>query len=340
MTDKITYSAKGDVDATATITGIKSSTKINSDGSITGIYAHSYALEDDDMDSDDFYVTVKDVSLFDSNQISVVGSGFKFNFQGKYRWSKGNLVVEEYSDYAGKTIVGAANDDSISIYCVENAAIDAGAGDDYINVNQSLNTLIKYSSGDGKDRIIGFDSDDTLQIAGSYSTTKSSDGKDLIVNVGTGSITLKNTSTANIVQDNTNQITWTVKNTTATGKIDGVVVATITGVKKNAPASALSDNGSVITIAESALTANARNVVKLTKGNYTLAIADDIKSVTTPAGFYIDGTTATYKSVDITTGYSVATNGLSVSYVAKATVGKTLTTITGLKSGQLQVISV
>ena len=64
----------------------------------------------------DYYITVKDVSLFDSNQISVVGSDFKFNFQGKYKWvqegnkgsrTKTQLVVEEYSDYAGKTIVGA-----------------------------------------------------------------------------------------------------------------------------------------------------------------------------------------------------------------------------------------
>ena len=209
---------------------------------------------------------------------------------------------------------------------VTDNTISGGKGNDTIHIGGKSN-VIQYASGDGDDTIFGYTKDNTLQIAGSYSTTKS--GNDLIVKVGTGSITLKDVSKANI-ETVAGHIVWTVSGTTATGKIDGKVVATVTGLKKGATADSLSDSGSVISISQDAL---GTATVKLTKGDYTLALANDVEeSVKTPAHWNIDGTTAAYRSLDITKGYAVAANGKSISYVSKATVGTDLTTLEGLSS--------
>ncbi|MBQ9442544.1 MAG: hypothetical protein IJU55_06000, partial [Selenomonadaceae bacterium] len=189
--------------------------------------------------------------------------------------------------------------------------ISAGAGNDTIHIGGE-NNVIQYASGDGNDTIFGYTSKNTLQIAGSYSTQKS--GSDLIVKVGSGNITLKDVSKANI-ETVAGHIVWTASGTTATGKIDGKVVATITGLKKGFKADSISDSGSVISISQDALGTAA---VKLTKGDYTLALANDVEeSVKTLAHWNVDGSGATYRSLDITKGYTVATNGKSITYVSK-----------------------
>ena len=67
--------------------------------------------------------------------------------------------------------------------------IKAGAGDDQISLKASGNSIY-YSANGGNDTIYGFNESDTLHISGGkYSTQKS--GDDIIVNVGTGSILLK-----------------------------------------------------------------------------------------------------------------------------------------------------
>ncbi len=79
-----------------------------------------------------------------------------------------------------------------------NVSISGGIGDDHIAFDVfSSPTVIQYSNGDGNDTISGFydtisgaKSDSTLQIFGEYSTTTS--GDDMIVNVGEGSILLRN----------------------------------------------------------------------------------------------------------------------------------------------------
>ena len=111
---------------------------------------------------------------------------------------------------ASSTITGGAGDDSIENYDGHYASIDAGAGDDYIYndandvtinggegddeinlISNAQNNIIRYTAGD--DTIYGFNGDDTLQIgdgSGTYSTIES--GNSIIVNVGSGSINLKN----------------------------------------------------------------------------------------------------------------------------------------------------
>lgn len=77
------------------------------------------------------------------------------------------------------------------------------------------------------------------------------------------------------------EIIWTFKNVgttrTATGKIDGKVVATITNLKKGTTASDLTVDGDVITVSKNALATTAVNLNRvMLKGNYTLALADDV----------------------------------------------------------------
>ena len=86
----------------------------------------------------------------------------------------------------------SAGDGNDSIYdCGDkDNIINAGLGDDYISVKSGKNYLFQYVNGDGKDTIYGYDSTDTIQIAGSSYSTKNSGTKDILVNVSTGSMLL------------------------------------------------------------------------------------------------------------------------------------------------------
>ena len=99
------------------------------------------------------------------------------------------------------SIVGGAGNDTIRNNSAQNLTIEGGKGDDSI-LNVGNNALIKYTSGDGNDIINGFKSDSTLSIAGGIASTAKR-GRDLIVTVGGGKITLAgagNLSTVNIVE--------------------------------------------------------------------------------------------------------------------------------------------
>ncbi len=93
------------------------------------------------------------------------------------------------------TIDGGAGNDTI-FYNSDGSTLNGGADNDIIDLaSYAKNNLIKYTAGDGNDTIYGFNGDDTLQIGngtGTYSTTKS--GNDLIVKVGDGSITFKDSA--------------------------------------------------------------------------------------------------------------------------------------------------
>ena len=71
-----------------------------------------------------------------------------------------------------------------------NVTIIGGTGNDSIS-NSGENVLYQYATGDGKDTIIGFGENDTLQITKGTIKNSLVSGNDLILTVGTGSITLK-----------------------------------------------------------------------------------------------------------------------------------------------------
>ena len=96
------------------------------------------------------------------------------------------------------TINTGAGNDSILNYSYY-ATIDTGAGNDLISLNAySEDNVIEYKSGDGNDKIIGFNEDDTLSISGgSYS--KETIDNDIILTVGDGKITLEGATSLSAV---------------------------------------------------------------------------------------------------------------------------------------------
>lgn len=233
---------------------------------------------------------------------------------------------------------GAGNDYIYNDMFGFNVTITGGAGDDKISLHpDSAYKVINYTAGDGDDVIYNLTSYDTLRInADSYDIVE--DGDDIIIKVGYGSMRLVNVENPKIKLLKTpkaeNVISWTISGTTATGKYGGKVIATITGLKSGTKASALSDKNGVITIAKSAL--SEKNTVKLTKGDFKLALSDDVtKATVTEAGWTISGTSAVYKTENSTLGYYVSTDGKTITY-KKAATSKILTTVTGLNSGVTQ----
>ena len=85
---------------------------------------------------------------------------------------------------------GGKGNDWINVHRADNT-ISGGKGNDSISLSSyAKNSLVQYATGDGKDIVLGFDSDDTLQITkGKYSVKTK--GDDVVVSVGKGSITLK-----------------------------------------------------------------------------------------------------------------------------------------------------
>lgn len=113
---------------------------------------------------------------------------------------KGDDSITHEGDYG--SIDGGEGNDYISAWGnTQNVTINGGAGADTVSLTSSVSADIEYASGDGNDIVYGFDENDTLKISGSYSTTSS--GKNVIVNVGSGKITLDGAvgKSLNIVSD-------------------------------------------------------------------------------------------------------------------------------------------
>ncbi len=112
----------------------------------------------------------------------------------------GNDTIRNYSaNYV--TIRGGAGNDSIvsgyTSYLGRYVTISGGTGNDLISLRSSGNNeLIEYTSGDGVDTVYGFESRDTLKIGNGTTDTysKATVGNDVVISVGSGSITLKNAS--------------------------------------------------------------------------------------------------------------------------------------------------
>lgn len=100
----------------------------------------------------------------------------------------GNDTVNSF-DYGNMILAGSGND-YVSV-SGSYTTVEGGAGNDKISLSSTAyGNVIEYASGDGKDTVIGFNDDDTLHITkGNYSTVLS--GNDVIVKVGSGSVTLK-----------------------------------------------------------------------------------------------------------------------------------------------------
>ena len=193
---------------------------------------------------------------------SIYGGGNKVSISG----GTGNDSIHSYGDKV--KIAGDAGNDSIYLYANAtnhtvnsgdgndsiysggtNVSVNAGAGNDYIEnygSNSTINggrgndsvtsystdgVLYKYSNGDGKDTITGFNAADTLSIADVFFSTKAS-GSDLLVKVGKGSVLLKDAKklTSNVVLSVTDSskspltISSTVKNIDASKRTKAIQI--------------------------------------------------------------------------------------------------------------------
>ena len=120
--------------------------------------------------------------------------------------------------YAQSTIEGGEGDDSIS--GSHSNTIIGGAGDDTISLREGAmgsGNIIRYKNGDGNDVVLNYhyvnsNSKDTIHIidGSDYSTVENNN--DIIIKVGTGSITLKNAKGKTLNIDNTPIVDGIIRN--------------------------------------------------------------------------------------------------------------------------------
>ena len=126
-----------------------------------------------------------------SNSVLDGGAGNDLIHNGYYYYKPRNRYYEYTEGDWQKDSLGTAR-----------VTISGGTGDDTIYSRGNGYNIFQYSTGDGADIIYGFQNNDTLKISGSYTTQKS--GSDVIVSVGSGSITLKDYSGAVNIQSVSN----------------------------------------------------------------------------------------------------------------------------------------
>ena len=269
-------------------------------------------------------------------------NGFYFN-SGRY-FANTYVSYGWYNGGDSVSMSGGAGDDYIYNNNGKNITINGGDGADTIETNDdtsnvtitpgkgndslSLNGdkhLIKYASGDGTDVIYGFDENDTLQIAGSYSSEKS--GSDIFLTVGNDEILLIDAANLEKVNIKTSQSStsnsFNLSGTTATYGTKSKTLFTLSGIKSTG---GISVKNKVVTIPASALN---KKKVTLTGTGYTLKLGSDVTKTTSKKAWSLSGTTATYNQT-ATEGYKLAGDAQSISYTKKGTTS--LATITGVKS--------
>ena len=254
----------------------------------------------------------------EGNYVVIVGSSGKDTIRTYYAdystinaGNDNDKILDDGSAYL--SINGGSGADLISLKSVEGFiyrhTIKGGTGNDTIYSNSLASdseggSIYQYSSGDGKDKIIGFTAYDTLQIGGgngSYSSQTS--GSNVIVTVGEGKISLMGAaslgSALNIDGVKTEENSWRFDSTTGTATY-GTTSNTLFKIKGVKSLEGLSLSEKVVTVSEASV--NAKNIT-LTGTGYTLA--SNAKSIT-----YSKATTpstlATVKGAVSKTGLSVS----------------------------------
>ena len=312
-----------------------------------------------------------DIAKFDS-ATGLTNSTFSFGL--------GNDVISIIGGLGEGNVInaGAGNDTVIvSDAAVADSTINMGVGNDVVSIvsgsNQGRNFHFDYSN--GNDTIYGFTANDHLVIAGDFTVDslasvkigkKATDTVNAtVINVGTAAGAAGKITLVDYVTDTTTyssqisrgegsepQITWTVNEGTATGKVDGKQVAKITGLtvaskvidssltgkdktaamaKVNATiVDALSDNGDTIIVSDTALVSTQTTVVKLTtSAGYKLSLGSDVTvSTVTSAELTVANGEANFGTTTTNAGFVLSGDGLSVTYTG--TVNSQGPKITGL----------
>ncbi len=101
--------------------------------------------------------------------------------------SSANTLTNNSDDYQINALAG---NDKIT-NSGDNVTIVGGRGNDTIK-NSGDSVVYQYASGDGRDTIYGFGENDTLNITSGSVKNTLTRGDDLVVNIGSGSVVLKN----------------------------------------------------------------------------------------------------------------------------------------------------
>ena len=118
---------------------------------------------------------------------SIDNSGTNVSIDG----GAGNDSIRNYGDNVSIT-GGAGNDTIYNGY--DNVSIYGGVGNDSISLSRYLNSknnLVVYKTGDGNDIVEGFGVDDSIKIIGTTKFSATVSENDVILKVGTGTITFK-----------------------------------------------------------------------------------------------------------------------------------------------------
>ena len=156
----VTYTAAVDGAILLTVDGLASGLEV-ADGAIDGLEVSGKVL------------TVTPEVVGDELSIS---SGYKIVFAAGY--------------YDGSKFTGTSAKDTIEVKGT-GLIVDGGAGNDTVTSNGDGGNIYLFASANGKDTITGYGDDDTIKITDGSAVSASVSGKNIIVTVGNGSITLK-----------------------------------------------------------------------------------------------------------------------------------------------------
>lgn len=179
-------------------------------------------FKDDEIDLR-YYPKVKTVDASKAPKgLEITGNDSANSFKGSNYSDIIHVSPPSASNFASNNSVAFSNDDLILSAKLAETAVDAvtisaGGGNDTIYGSDTKANIYSYAAGDGNDLIYNFGAADTLSItSGSYSKSKS--GKNLVVTVGTGKITLKDAaslSKVNIIGTKVVSTLMTVTNSTS-----------------------------------------------------------------------------------------------------------------------------
>ena len=104
------------------------------------------------------------------------------------------------SDFNDASVTGSKTADTITI-AGSNLTISGGKGNDYL-VNEGTENTFVYASGDGNDVIANFTSEDKIKISKGTVNSVKTEGYDVVIKVGKGSITLEDAAGQDISINN------------------------------------------------------------------------------------------------------------------------------------------
>ncbi|MBR1806793.1 MAG: hypothetical protein IJ774_10480, partial [Selenomonadaceae bacterium] len=184
--------------ASGWISGDDGSDSINSSGDNATIYGGN---DNDNIDSYGNYAYIDGeagndvISSKGINCMVIGGDGtdsiFSRGINCTVICGEGNDSIYVDSNSHNSSINGGAGDDTIKVYTGSNISINGGYGNDLVSLHSDSNSgnVVEFS-GYGADTVTGFGTNDTLQVAGSYSSQISN--SNVMIYVGAGSILLEN----------------------------------------------------------------------------------------------------------------------------------------------------